>query len=720
MRRITILLCALLTTALWASDSRSTGVLAARWHDAGFNGDDSYNAVTAASDGKIYYVICAHKIDQGARMFSYDPSSGKVASIADLTEASGEKDLKAVPQGKSHVDFYEHKGKLYFATHMGYYQVIDGKELVGVPPAGYKPYPGGHFLAYDMATGKIEKLATAPAGEGIITLSMDKRKEKLYALTWPSAHFLVYDIAKKELRDLGLTAGRGEKGEGDSFRVVCRSIAVDPMYGTAFFTDATGAIWRYGWARQDKELQTIPGSTMKRAVFGQWDPNKPGHMGYNWRQIVWYGREKLFYGTHGMSGYLFQFDPRAGAVDVVERIASEKSIANGQYDNFPYGYLGLTLGPDGHTLYFLTGTPKGEEMRFVTYDIPARKYTDHGALVLDDGSRPTWAQSIAVGRDKRVYTVSKLMVNGKLKVDLLSFADPLQNPPEPEPQYEMVRSWLNPKGMPNELKEAHSLCFDLDGNLILVDSVAARVHRFTPDGKWLSEIGSGPGSEPGQFNGPRDARVSRTGEIFVSDGNNHRIQVFDSKGKYVRMFGSKGRNPGQLLRAHGLEFSPDGSKLYVVDVDNNRVSAYEPATGKLLFQFGRQGDGPGDFRDAHGLGVAPNGDIIVSNYFGPTQRFSADGKFLYDFGTAGFRGWIHFHSMTTDRHGNTYLAGRHRDGRNAIVVYDNRGAYVTAWAASTGEGDQGVKTAAVDANGLVYAAVESRTVHGVQVFRRKR
>ncbi|MEN6603514.1 MAG: hypothetical protein ABFD86_13965, partial [Bryobacteraceae bacterium] len=633
-------------TVVLAAEPLSTGVLAARWHDAGFTGDDSYNAVTAASDGKIYYVICAHKIDLGAQMFSYDPATDKVTHLADLTEASGEKGLKTVPQGKSHVNFYEHKGKLYFATHMGYYQVVDGKELVGVPPAGYKPYPGGHFLSYDLATGKIEKLASAPAGEGIITMAMDERRERLFALTWPSAHFLVYDLAKKEMKDYGLTAGMGEKGVGDMFRVVCRSIAVDPVLGTAFFTDSTGAVHRYGWHRQEKELEKIDGCSMKRPIFGKWDPDKPGHMGYNWRQTVWYGPEKVFYGTHGMSGYLFRFDPRGGVLDVVDRIASEKSKASGQYDAFSYGYLGLTLGPDGHTLYFLTGTPKGEEIRFVTYDIPAGKYTDHGALALDDGRRPTWAQSIAVGRDKRIYTVSKIMDKGKLKVDLLSFADPLQTPPAPEPQYEMVRSWLNPQGVPNALKEAHSLCFDQDGHLILVDSVGSRVHRFTPEGKWLSEIGLGPGNGQGQFNGPRDARVNRAGEIFISDANNYRIQVFSPEGKFLRMFGSKGSGPGQLLRAHGLEFSPDGTKLYVVDVDNNRVSVFDPRNGKFLFSFGKKGESSGEFRDAHGIGVAPNGDVIVSNYYGPTQRFSAEGKFLYDFGPAGFRGWMHFHSMT--------------------------------------------------------------------------
>jgi DNA-binding beta-propeller fold protein YncE len=545
---------------------------------------------------------------------------------------------------------------------------------------------------------------------------METTRGKLFGITWPSAIFLSYDLASGQLKNYGPTAEKGEKGQGPAFRVVCRSIAVEQRTGFAFFTTATGDVIRYD-PRTD-QLQKLE-ATMRRDVFGQWDPNKPGHMGYNWRQVVWYGAENAFYGNHGNTGFLFRFDPRGQQIDVIDRIAAATSRAGGWYDAFGYGYLGLTLGPDGHTLYFLTGTPAGEEVRFVTYHIPTRRYTDHGALALDDGRRPTWAQAIAAGPDGRIYTVSKIRENGKQKTDLLSFADPLRSPPAPGPRYRMVRSWLNPAGMPNPLKEAHSLCFDKDGNVIVIDSVGSRMHRFTTEGKWMGEIGLGPGDGPGAFQAVRDARVSRAGEIFALDTGHYRIQVFSHEGTFLRAFGEKGSGPGQMLRAHGLGFSPDGSKLYVVDVDNNRVTVFDPGSGKFLFAFGRKGGRTGEFRDAHGLGIAPNGDVIVSNYYGPVQRFAADGKFLFEFAPGGFRDWVFFHSMTTDHQGNTYLAARHRDGRNAIAMYDNRGAFLTTWTASTGEGEQGVKTALVDGAGLVYIAVESKTAHGVQVFRRE-
>jgi len=699
-----------------AQEQQPAGVLSARWHPAGFDaGDDSYNAVIQASDGKIYYVICAHKIDLGGQMFSYDPSTGQVRRLGDLTEVSGEKGLRAVPQGKSHVPFFEHAGKLYFATHLGYYNTEGGKEMAGVPPAGYKPYPGGHFLSYDLATGAFERLADAPSGEGIITMTMDTRRGRLYGLTWPSAHFLTFDLSTRTLKDWGKVSAEGEKGTGSTFRVVCRAFALNPLTGSVYFTVSEGDILHYDFARNT--LKKLDGCSMKRPVFGKWDPDKPGHMGYNWRQIVWSPTDKRFYGVHGNSGYLFSFDPLSEQISVLDRIASEKTRTSGLYDAFSYGYLSLTLGPDRRTLYFLTGTPAGEEVRFVTYHIPTRHYVDHGALAFDDGSRPNWAQSIEVGSDKRIYAVSKIRNAGKLRVDLLSFPDPLRTSPPPAPVYKMIESWTSDPRMPNPLKEAHAACFDKDGNIIVVDSVASRVQRFTPKGRWLGEIGQGPGNGPGHLRSPRDAKVSRTGEIYVADAGNGQIKVFRPDGNFLRSFGRKGSGPGEFLRPHALDIGPNG-QVYVVDPDNNRVSVFDPS-GKLLFEFGKKGTGTGEFRDAHGLGIAANGDVYVSNFYGPVQKFTADGKFIFEFAPYGFRGWTFFHSMGVDVAGNVYLAARNADRTsNAIVMYDHRGAYVTTWKVQAAEGDQGTKSAVIDPSGLVYVCVEGHTYHGISVYKK--
>jgi len=401
--------------------------LTARGFDSGFElSNGTFNGMLAASDGKIYYVLCAENIDTGAQMYSYDPATDKIAHLGDLTEAAGEKGLKAIPQGKSHVTFVESSGKLYFSTHVDWYSVQGELESMAAPPPGYKPYPGGHFLAYDMASGTFENLAKAPPGQGIIAMNMDTQRGRLYGLTWPSGYFLRYDLKSRELKNLGPLYRDGEGGRA-TLRILCRALPIDPRDGSVYFTNADGDILRYRYDRD--ALETVQGDNLRKDYFGIWNPLKGEDMGYGWRQALWYAPENAIYATHGRSGYLLRFDPVAERVDVIERLASEASKRSGMYDDFHYGYLSFTLGPDGHTLYYLTegailengrrvtryeqvaggsGREKVEDLHLITYDIPAAKYVDHGAVFFSDGGRPGLVNSIAVGKDGAVYCITDI------------------------------------------------------------------------------------------------------------------------------------------------------------------------------------------------------------------------------------------------------------------------------------------------------------------------
>ena len=420
-------------------------ILHARTYNSGFaQAHDTYNGMLAASDGKIYYVLSSVEYNIGGQMYSYDPATGNIKHLGDLTEACGEKGMKVISQGKSHVNFVEHAGKLYFATHLGYYGIIEDMEKPGIAPPGWRPYRGGHFLAYDMASGKFDDLALAPHGEGIIAMTMDPQRGRVYGLTWPIGYFIRFDLAKKELKDLGPVSLKGESGKGPTYRTLCRSLRVDPNDGSVYYTTGDGWIFRY---RYDQDaIEKVEGEDLKKDYFGCYDPTSPGSMGYNWRQTVWYAPERMIYGVHGNSGYLFRFDPRIPRVEVLERLTSEPSQRSGMYDQFSYGYLGFTLGPDGRAIYYLTGGPiyeqgkrvtgkattaKGEakgleDLHLVTYDIPTRKYIDQGAIFYENGDRPTYVNSIAVGKDGTVYTLARITERGQTRADLISIPGPFQ------------------------------------------------------------------------------------------------------------------------------------------------------------------------------------------------------------------------------------------------------------------------------------------------------
>ena len=71
------------------------------------------------------------------------------------------------------------------------------------------------------------------------------------------------------------------------------------------------------------------------------------------------------------------------------------------------------------------GAAKGlENLHLVTYHIPSDTYTDHGPIFYEDGSRPTYVNSIAIGKDGTVYTLARFQHEGKEVEDLVKISNP--------------------------------------------------------------------------------------------------------------------------------------------------------------------------------------------------------------------------------------------------------------------------------------------------------
>src|SRR5207244_11227263 len=100
-------------------------------------------------------------------------------------------------------------------------------------------------------------------------------------------------------------------------------------------------------------------------------------------------------------------------------------------------------------------------------------------------------------------------------------------------------------------------------------------------GKW-GQLGDAQGqidAQPGVCWGPRAIAVSQSGEVYVTDTGNKRVQVFGLDGSFKRMFGGTGAGPGQFNEEVGLAIDDDGN-LWVADTWNTSIkelsSAGEP------------------------------------------------------------------------------------------------------------------------------------------------
>ena len=119
----------------------------------------------------------------------------------------------------------------------------------------------------------------------------------------------------------------------------------------------------------------------------------------------------------------------------------------------------------------------------------------------------------------------------------------------------------------------------LDGALVVADAYNNRIQLFSPEGKSLSRFGgwwgSGfPRSGPGAFRVATGVATDSAGRIYVADFENHRIQVFDSDGSLLCLFGSQGDAPGEFERPTDLAIGPEG-RIFVVDFGNDRIQVFE-------------------------------------------------------------------------------------------------------------------------------------------------
>jgi len=88
----------------------------------------------------------------------------------------------------------------------------------------------------------------------------------------------------------------------------------------------------------------------------------------------------------------------------------------------------------------------------------------------------------------------------------------------------------------------------------------------------------GPKDEP--FSMPSDVAVGQEGNVYVLDGVNNRVVVFNAAGEFRFQFGSRGSGLGQLFFPLGITTTPDG-KVYVADSGNHRFQIFSP-DGKAI------------------------------------------------------------------------------------------------------------------------------------------
>jgi len=170
------------------------------------------------------------------------------------------------------------------------------------------------------------------------------------------------------------------------------------------------------------------------------------------------------------------------------------------------------------------------------------------------------------------------------------------------------------------------LAVDSTGNNVyVVDSGNSRIEKFTSNGTYVTQWGSS-GSGIGQFYEPSAVAVYGN-NIYVVDNGNARIQEFTSSGTYVTQWGSSGSGNGQFSFFDGqFNYAPSGmavdgsGNVYVADYNNSRIQKFN-SSGTYLTQWGSSGSGNGQFNGPVGLAVYGNNIYVADTYNNLVQVF---------------------------------------------------------------------------------------------------
>jgi DNA-binding beta-propeller fold protein YncE len=289
------------------------------------------------------------------------------------------------------------------------------------------------------------------------------------------------------------------------------------------------------------------------------------------------------------------------------------------------------------------------------------------------------------------------------------------------PQIELV---LTIRGDPNGLNGPTDVDVDGYGNIYVVDSENDRIQVFDRSGVFLRKWG-GFGEQFGKFNfnGFDESElgsiaVSASGNVFVADVNNHRIQRFDLDGQFITAWTAVDDQETKFF-AHPFGVAVDRRDLvYVSDVIRNEVYKFT-VEGDPVAGWGARGTGDGQF-DGPALLFVDSNDVIYVADWGNNriQQFDTDGAFVSKWGSpgAGAGQFNHPVDVVVAPDGTIFVADQ---DNHRIQAFDQQVQFLFAWG-SLGSGDFefGKPLAVVaDGGGKVYVADYSND--RVLVFQRR-
>src|SRR5918992_324937 len=201
-------------------------------------------------------------------------------------------------------------------------------------------------------------------------------------------------------------------------------------------------------------------------------------------------------------------------------------------------------------------------------------------------------------------------------------------------EFAYISTWSEFGTQETSLSSPEGIAVDSSsGNVYVADTANNRIQVFSSNGTFISKWGGGyaPRAINGSFDHPSDISLDQAGNVYVADTANNRIQVFSSNGTFISVLGRDGGANGTLRSPEGIAVDSSSGNVYVADTANNRIQVFS-SNGTFISKWGG-GYAPrainGSFDHPSDISLDQAGNVYVADTANNRiQVFSSNGTFI--------------------------------------------------------------------------------------------
>lgn len=148
-----------------------------------------------------------------------------------------------------------------------------------------------------------------------------------------------------------------------------------------------------------------------------------------------------------------------------------------------------------------------------------------------------------------------------------------------------------------------------------------RIYQLTTEGKFIGTFGE-YGSAIGQFNHPNDVKISPSDKVYVSDGSNHRVQVFNPDWSISHFIDGTVSGDDLFSTPQNIAFDLSGN-IHVAGYGSPSIAVFDSKG-----QFIRHYDDKHINAPYYGIAIDPSGYCLVINSDCILSVFDSKGTFV--------------------------------------------------------------------------------------------